>query len=338
MRRSKFLKRLAAAAGLLNGGGFAASALIDAFSGAGAGTSAESVPFAASATLEAAPVSRVRSQLTRAIPASGEPIPAVGMGTYITFDLRSADVDRLQSLREVLRLFHTSGGRFVDSSHMYGAAEAVFGRLSADLNINRDCFLATKVWTRGAEAGRGQMNASMRKLGRENIELMQIHNLVDWRTHSKTLRRWREAGRFRYIGVTHYTPSAFGELERVLKQERFDFVQLPYSAATRAAEKRLLPFCLDRGVGVIVNRPYEGGDLFRAVRGRRLPGFARELECESFGQLFLKFLLAHPAVTCVIPATSKPRHMRDNMGAGYGPLPDAKQRERIARLAAGHSS
>lgn len=329
MRRSEFLKRLAAAATLLNGSA-AASALIGSFTG--------SASTGVGSTLEAAPISGARPQLSRVIPASGERIPAVGMGTYISFDLRSADSDRLQSLREVLRIFHASGGRLVDSSPMYGAAERVFGRLSSELKINSDSFIATKVWTRGAEAGREQMNASMRKLGRENIELMQIHNLVDWRTHSKTLRRWREAGRFRYIGVTHYTPSAFGELERVLKQERFDFVQLPYSIATRAAEKRLLPYCQDRGVGVIINRPYEGGDLFRAVRGRRLPEFARELECESFGQLFLKFLLSHPAVTCVIPATSKPRHMRDNMGAGRGPLPDTKQRERIARLLAGHSS
>lgn len=272
-------------------------------------------------------------QLLRTIPSSGERIPAVGMGTYITFNARPGDADRRRALREVLRIFHSAGGRLVDSSPMYGAAEAVFGELSSELKINADCFIATKVWTRGGANGQAQMDASVRKLGRkQQLELMQIHNLVDWRTHVPTLRRWQAAGRARYLGVTHYTPAAFGELERVLKQERFDFVQLPYSVATRTAEQRLLPLCADRGVGVIVNRPYEGGDLFRSVRGQPLPGFARELGCTSFGQLFLKFLLAHPAVTSVIPATSKARHMRDNMGAGLGPLPDAKLRERIAAL------
>ncbi|MCR9144579.1 MAG: aldo/keto reductase [bacterium] len=270
-------------------------------------------------------------QLTRVIPTSGERIPAVGMGTYISFDA-DRDPARKRRLREVLRIFHAAGGRLIDSSPMYASAEQVFGELSSDLNVNPDFFVATKVWTRGAAAGREQMRTSLRKLGREKIELMQIHNLLDWRAHYPTLRRWKSEGRFRYIGVTHYTTGAFAELERVLKAEAFDFVQLPYSVATREAERRLLPFCKDRGIGVIVNRPYEGGDLFRMVRGRALPEFARELDCDSFGQLFLKFLLAHPAVTCVIPATSKPRHMRDNMGAGLGRLPDRRQRERIAAL------
>ncbi|MEQ9364174.1 MAG: aldo/keto reductase [Leptospirales bacterium] len=324
MRRREFLRRCSASAAAFAGGRaglvFTPAAI----------ASPELIP-----RLQAAPADP-RPELTRVIPASGERIPALGMGTYISFDA-AGDPGRKNELRGVLRLFYAAGGRLVDSSPMYGSAESVFGELSAGLGLNRDLFVATRVWTRGGAAGQKQMRSSLRKLGREKIELMQIHNLVDWRAHYATLRRWQESGRFRYIGVTHYTPAAFSELEGVLKNERFDFVQFPYSAATRSAEKRLLPFCQDRGVGVIVNRPYEGGDLFRSVRGKPLPDFARELECESYGQLFLKFLLAHSAVTCVIPATSKPRHMRDNMGAAHGPLPDRKQREAIARLV-GHSS
>lgn len=277
-----------------------------------------------------------RRQLMRAIPGSGENIPAIGMGTYISFDARK-DSTRRAALREVLSIFYQAGGRLIDSSPMYGSAEAVFGELSSELRLNDQFFVATKVWIRGAANGQEQMRNSLRKLDRKKIELMQIHNLLDWRTHYRTLRKWKEAGRFRYIGVTHYTPAAFGALEATLKAEPFDFVQLPYSVATRAAEESLLPLCQDRGIGVIVNRPYEGGDLFRAVRGKPLPAFARDLDCESYGQLFLKFLLAHPAVTCVIPATSKARHMRDNMGAGLGQLPNARLRERIAGLI-GHSS
>ncbi len=287
--------------------------------------------FAGWESLTAAPAAS--EQLRRRIPSSGERVPAVGMGTYRTFDVRAGSADRLRALREVLRIFYAAGGTVIDSSPMYGAAEQIFGDLSRGLQLNDDCFIATKVWTRGAAAGRRQMRESLRKLGRkQSLELMQIHNLVDWRAHLPELRRWQADGRARYLGVAHYTPRAFDEVERVLRSERFDFVQLPYSVAVRAAERRLLPFCRDRGSAVIVNRPYEGGDLFRAVRGQSLPGYARELGCTSFGQLFLKFLLAHPAVTSVIPATSKPRHMRDNMAAGLGPLPDAKLRERIAGL------
>ena len=255
----------------------------------------------------------------------------MGLGTYRTFDVAQNSAD-LPQLLEVLRLFHAHGGRLIDSSPMYGRAETVLGELSERAGLNRELFLATKVWTRGAAAGETQMRSSLAKLKRERLELMQIHNLVDWRTQARSLRRWKEQGRLRYIGITHYTVRAFDELRDVLKQERFDFVQLPYSVMTRQAEERLLPECQERGVAVLVNRPFEGGSLFSRVRGRPLPGFADELGARSYGQLFLKFLLAHPAVSCVIPATSRPQHLIDNMGAGVGALPDADLRERIAAL------
>jgi len=275
---------------------------------------------------------------TSVIPSSGESIPAVGMGTWQTFDVAlNPDAESYRRMRTVLELFYKTGGRVIDSSPMYGRSEAVIGRMSADLEWNRELWLATKVWTRGREAGIEQMERSLAKLRRDSLELMQIHNLVDWRTHLKTLRAWKDAagqggaGRIRYVGITHYRESAFDELERIIRAEPVDFVQLPYSVRVRAAENRLLPLARDRGVAVLVNRPYEGGSLFRALPGQTLPEFARNFAA-SPGQMFLKFLLAHPAVTAVIPATSRPHHLTDNMGAGIGPLPDESERKKIIAL------
>lgn len=266
--------------------------------------------------------------LTRPVPATGEPIPVVGFGTWRTFDVGASAADRA-ALAEVLGRFVALGGRVIDSSPMYGAAETVVGDLAAQLGLHRSLFLATKVWTSGREAGIAQMERSLRHLRVARLDLMQVHNLRDWRTHLKTLRQWKEAGRIRYLGVTHYAASAHDDLERVLRAEPLDFVQLNYSLAEREAEDRLLPLARDRGLAVLVNRPYAEGVLFRRVRGRALPAWAADLGCASFGQLFLKWILGHPAVTCAIPATSKPTHLADNMAAGTGPVLDGPARARI---------
>jgi diketogulonate reductase-like aldo/keto reductase len=270
------------------------------------------------------------SSLRRAIPRAGESLPVMGLGTWQTFDVGKDEAARAP-LREVLREFARLGGRVVDSSPMYGQSETVVGDLAAELGLHKELFLATKVWTSGREAGIRQMEQSFRRLRAQRLDLMQIHNLVDWRTHLDTLRRWKEKGRIRYIGVTHYTESAYDELARVLETEELDFVQLNYSIAEREAERRLLPLAAERRVGVLVNRPFAEGALFRKVRGKPLPPWAAEAGCASWAQFFLKFIISHPAVTCAIPATSKLQHLIDNMQAGLGPPPDAATRERMAR-------
>ena len=265
------------------------------------------------------------TMLKRPIPVSGELVPAVGLGTWQTFDVGPSPVSR-QSVKEVLRLFAEKGGTVIDSSPMYGKSEEVVGDLSKALGLQKDLFMATKVWTQGEQAGIRQMETSMREMQAQPLDLMQIHNLVDWQTHLKTLRRWKEEKRIRYLGVTHYTASAFPDLERIIKNESVDFVQLNYNIKTREAAKRLLPLAMDKGVAVIVNRPFESGSLFSAVKNKPLPGWAADFGIKSWGQFFLKYILGHPAITCVIPATAKPHHLIDNMGAGYGRLPDTATR------------
>lgn len=262
---------------------------------------------------------------TRKIPSTGEALPVIGMGTWSTFDVGRGDYD---SRREVLQAFFAAGGRVIDSSPMYGRAEKVVGDLLPDVPQHAEAFVATKVWTRGGKQGIREMEDSIRKMG-GRVDLMQIHNLVDWRTHLPTLRAWKAEGKIRYLGVTHYQLSAFDELEAIMATEAMDFVQLPYSIGVREAEKRLLPCAEKTGTAVLVMRPFEGGSLFSAVKGRALPELAKDLGIESWGQYFLKFILGHPAVTCPIPATSKLGHMRDNAGAGSGPMPDAKMRARM---------
>ena len=269
--------------------------------------------------------------IERAIPASGERLPVIGLGTWQTFDVGAQEAVRTP-LRDVLAEFARLGGRVVDSSPMYGRAESAVGDLTAELGLRDRLFLATKVWTRGREEGIRQMEQSFARMRVARLDLLQVHNLVDWRTHLTTLRDWKERGRVRYIGVTHYTESAYDELERALRTEPLDFVQLNYSVVERAAERRLLPFALERGVAVIVNRPFAEGALFRRVRGRQLPGWAAEFDCRSWAQFFLKFIVSHPATTCAIPATSKLEHLVDNLQAGRGRLPDAATRSRMARL------
>ena len=269
--------------------------------------------------------------LARPIPSSGEMLPVLGVGTWRTFDVGAGPAERAP-LKEVLGAFVALGGRAVDSSPMYGAAEAVVGDLAGELGVADKLFLATKVWASGREAGLAQMEQSFRRLRARRLDLMQIHNLLDWRTQLRTLRDWKAAGRLRYIGVTHYTEGAYDELERVLRAEPLDFVQVNYSAGEREAEQRILPLARDRGVAVLVNRPFTEGALFQRVRGRSLPAWAAEFGAESWAQLFLKWILAHPAVTCAIPATSRREHLQDNMKAGIGALPDAAARERLLAL------
>lgn len=274
------------------------------------------------------------AMLARPIPSSGETIPVVGLGTWRTFDVGASPAER-EPLREVLGRFVALGGRVIDSSPMYGAAEAVVGELAADLGILEKLFLATKVWTSGRTAGIAQMERSLALLRTRRLDLMQIHNLLDWRTHLRTLRDWKQAGRIRYLGVTHYTASAYDELERVMRSEPLDFVQVNFSLGEREAERRILPLARDRSIAVLVNRPFSAGGLFQHMRGRPLPPWAAELGCESWAQFFLKWILAHPAVTCAIPATSRPEHLVDNMKAGVGALPDAATRQRMATLVGG---
>ena len=286
---------------------------------------------AAAAASRPARASSAPAPIERPIPSSGEKIPVVGLGTWRTFDVGASAAER-DPLEQVLKSFVDLGGRVLDSSPMYGAAESVAGDLAAKLAVGDRLFLATKVWISGRDAGIRQMEQSLRRLRAQKLDLMQIHNLLDWRTHLATLREWKAAGRVRYIGVTHYTASAYDELERVLRSESLDFVQVNYSVGERAAARRILPLARERGIAVLANRPFAEGGLFQRVRGQPLPAWAAELDCDSWAQLFLKWILAHPAVTCVIPATSRPQHLADNMKAGTGPLPDAATRDRMAAL------
>ena len=270
------------------------------------------------------------SMLSRPIPSTGEMMPVIGLGTWPVFDVGGEDRAR-RPLREVVRLLLDIGGRIIDSSPMYGRAEAVSGDLLADLGARPRAFLATKVWTSGR--GIEQMELSASLLRSPVIDLMQIHNLVDWRTHLATLRRMKESGAIRYIGVTHYTDRALSELAHILHSESgIDFVQCGYSLAARAAERELLPVAAARGAAVIVNQPLGQGRLVRRMRGHALPDWAVELSCASWAQLLLKYVLAEPAVTCVIPATRDPEHMKENLAAGFGPLPNQRQRQQIRTL------
>ena len=271
------------------------------------------------------------TMLMRAIPSSGEKLPVIGLGTWQTFDVDLTSENQKQ-LEEVLSLFVKLGGRVIDSSPMYGRAEQVIGDLAAKLALRDKLFLATKVWTRGKQAGIESMERSIQRLQTNRIDLMQVHNLVDVSTQLATMREWKAQGRIRYIGVTHYESGAFADVEKILRSEKVDFLQINYSIMEREAEQRILPLAQERGIAVIVNRPFGGGDLFRRVRAKPLPDWATEFDCRSSAQFFLKWIVAHPAVTCAIPATNNPRHLEDNMQAGVGRLPNAKTRQRMIEL------
>ncbi len=269
--------------------------------------------------------------MKRKIPVSGEELPVVGIGTWITFDVGGLEKDR-KPLKEVLTQLVTQGGSVVDSSPMYGRSEQVVGELSAELGINKKLFMATKVWTSGREAGIQQMKTSFELMHREQMDLMQVHNLVDFETHFKTLQQWKEEGRIRYIGITHYTDTAHSQLESIIRKNPIDFVQVNYSIDNQHAANSLFKIAQERNVAVIVNQPFGGGGLFERVANKGLPEWTKEFDCTSWGCFFLKFILANPAVTCVIPGTSKLGHMMDNLSAGVGRLPDEAHRKKMIEL------
>jgi aryl-alcohol dehydrogenase-like predicted oxidoreductase len=269
--------------------------------------------------------------IKRPIPRSGELVPAIGLGTYVVFDV-TPNAPEMVELRDVLKTFVAGGASVVDSSPMYGRAESVVGELANELALRPSLFLATKVWTSGREAGIKQMRDSLRLLRTQRIDLMQVHNLLDLATHLKTLREWKQTGTLRYLGITHYHSGAYRELENLLKTRAYDFVQFNYSLAEREAETRLLSVAAETGTAVIINLPFAHGALFAKVRGKTLPAWAAEFDCDSWAQFFLKYILAQPAVTCVIPGTGTARHMADNLKAGHGRLPDAAQRKRMVEL------
>ena len=267
--------------------------------------------------------------LVRSIPSSGEEVPVVGLGSARTFSVGASGEERAP-LKEVLRLFHEMGGRFFDTAPTYGSSESVSGQLVQELGIQNDLFFATKISTGGGrQAGINQQETSLQDWGRDIIDLNQVHNLRDTELHLRTIRQAKEEGRTRYVGVTTSFGRQYEQMEQVLRTEELDFVQVNYSLGERQADERLLPLAQDRGMGVIVNEPYNVGRLFTAVRGRDLPAWAAEFDCESWGQFFLKYILSHPAVTVIIPATSDPEHLIDNMGAGMGQLPDERTRTRM---------
>ena len=268
----------------------------------------------------------------KAIPAAvnGETLPVIGLGTWQSFDVSP---DATRELASLLAAFSEGGGTVIDSSPMYGRSESVAGDLIQRAGLRKKLFIATKVWTTGRDAGIAQMNDSLKKLNADPIDLMQVHNLMDLEAHLATLADWKKSGRVRYVGITHYTSGAYASVEKALERYPVDFLQINYSIGERDAEKRLLPMARERKIAVIANRPFAGGELFRRLRAAPLPAWAREIDCASWAQLMLKFVVSHPAITCAIPATSKIEHLRDNLGGGMGKLPDEGMRAKIAAFA-----
>lgn len=271
--------------------------------------------------------SYLHAMLTRIIPSTGELLPVTGLGTWQTFDV---DPSRYPALNDVLSVMHKAGGRLVDTSPMYGRAEEVVGQLTDSTAEKDDFFYATKVWTQGEAEGKRQIENSFRLMKRKVMDLIQIHNLLDWKTHLPYLRRLKEEGRLRYIGITHYQDSMHEVLADVIRQEPVDFVQFNYSILSRHAEKLLLPLCAEKAVATLINRPLGEGALFRKVAHKALPPWAAEWGIDNWSAYFLKFILAQPAVTCVIPATGNAAHAGQNFAAGTGPLPDPVTRQKMA--------
>jgi diketogulonate reductase-like aldo/keto reductase len=267
----------------------------------------------------------------RIIPSSGKLLPVIGLGTSRVFDVKpnKALLEIRKQILEIL-LFH--GGAMVDTSPMYGMAEEITGIISRELNHKDPLFLATKVWTDGNNEGVTQINSSFEKMNASMIDLIQIHNLRDWKTHIKTLRVLKEKGRINYIGITHYKASAFEAMEDIIRKEPIDFAQFNYSLGEREAEKRLLPLCQDKGIATIINRPYMRGKLFKEVKDKKLPNWTKEYNINSWAQYFLKFILANPAVTNIIPATSKPKNMIDNSKGGYTPIPGISLQKKMLEI------
>ncbi len=288
---------------------------------------------ALSAGLGARPALAGTRMLRKPIPASpsAESLPVIGLGTWQSFDVGA---EAMRGLAAVLGAFNDGGGTVLDSSPMYGRSEAVAGELIRQTGLRKKLFVATKVWTRGREAGIAQMNDSLGKLNADPIDLMQVHNLLDLETHLATLGEWKRAGRLRYVGITHYTAGAYTAVEQALERHPVDFLQINYSIGEREAERRLLPMARERKIAVIANRPFAGGELFKRLRAMPLPAWAGDIECASWAQLMLKFVVSHPAITCAIPATSRIEHLRDNLGGGLGKMPDEGLRAKIAAFAA----
>ena len=269
-----------------------------------------------------------RQPIQHVIPSSGERIPVIGMGTSRTFNV-GYEADILAQLGEVLQVFFDNDGAVIDSSPMYGNSESIVGKLLKTIPNKDKLFAATKVWTYGKQSGIDQMQDSMRSMGVEVMDLMQIHNLKDWKVHLQTLRQMKEEKKIRYIGITTSHGRSHSELMQIMRTETLDFVQFSYNIGNRTVEDNLLPLAADRGIATLINRPYQRGALFRRVKGKDLPEWARDFDCQSWGQFFLKFVVSHPAVTCVIPATSKVHHMADNMAANFGRLPSPSMRKRM---------
>lgn len=266
--------------------------------------------------------------IKRMIPSSGVLIPVIGLGTWQTFDVGASAYPQL---KEVLMNMFEAGGRVIDSSPMYGRSEKVIGDLTNVLEEKDAFFYATKVWIEGEEAGKDQMKSSMQKMKRKQIDLIQIHNLVDWKTHLRTLRHWKEQGIIKYIGITHYKDHMHDALEKIIRTEQIDFVQFNYSITSRNAEKRLLPAAKENGVATLINRPFGEGRLFNNVINKPLPPWANDSGINNWSQYFLKYLLVNEAVTCIIPGTSNPKHITDNMEAGHDPVPDENKAKEMLR-------
>ncbi|MEJ2129356.1 MAG: aldo/keto reductase [Woeseiaceae bacterium] len=287
---------------------------------------------AAAGLLPAVSMAEERNMITRVIPSSGEEIPVLGIGTYDVFD-HASTTDAISRSQQIVDILLAEGGSVIDTSPMYNRSEKIIGDILEAGSPRRAMFLATKVWTDGREAGIEQMNRSAELMNTDVIDLMQVHNLRDTDIHMRTIREWQEQGRIRYNGLTHYTASAHAALEAAMKEYQPEFIQINYSLGEREADQRLLPLAADMGIAVLINRPYQSGRLFRAVAGKELPEWASEFAA-SWGQFFLKWIIGHPAVSCVIPATSKPHHMRDNVEAGIGDLPDVHTRQRMVEFMA----
>jgi diketogulonate reductase-like aldo/keto reductase len=267
--------------------------------------------------------------IQRIIPSSGEKLPVIGLGTWQTFDVK--DKKEYKPLVDVLKNMYEGGGRLIDTSPMYGQSETVIGEITNEMMEKDAFFYATKVWTQGKEEGIRQMNDSFEKMKRTTMELIQIHNLVDWKTHLNTLRKWKEEGKIKYIGITHYMDNMHEELADVLSKEKIDFVQFNYSIFSRNAEKKLLPLCIDKGVATLINRPFGEGKIFARVKNKKVPAWTKEYRIDNWSQYFLKYIVSHPAVSCVIPATKNPDHMLDNIRSGENPELDETTRQRMIR-------
>ncbi|HSG58225.1 MAG TPA: aldo/keto reductase [Woeseiaceae bacterium] len=287
----------------------------------------------AAAAVAATPIRSIagdEKMLTREIPASGEALPVIGLGTYSVFDVDSTP-DAISLRQNIVRALTDAGGSVIDTSPMYNRSERVIGDIIAAGTPRSPLFIATKVWTDGRAAGIAQMQRSAELMRSEVIDLMQVHNLRDTDVHLAKIRDWQQEGRIRFNGLTHYTAGAHAALEAAMRKHRPEFIQINYSLGEREADERLLPLAQELGIAVLINRPFQAGRLFAAVSGRDLPDWATAF-ASSWGQFFLKFIISHPAVTCVIPATSKLHHMRDNLEAGFGPLPDPGIRKRMVEF------